>query len=226
MVRVTAAALTALFLLPKVAAAENGEPGGCVPPCRTGFFCKAGKCVSECNPPCPFGQRCVKGDCKPIPRGDGPDRERYLALFGVFHAALTDSATHLGEIRLEFAGKYSGLQIGPAFGDKVLQLRSAIIGRIPFKPMGGVPFFLVPTIAIGYAFGWVDDGNEGRLQDIFIAPGFRLRYDIIPKLAVVADLMQLQITFLRLGSAKNQDVERVAAVPVTWNLSLGLAFLY
>jgi hypothetical protein len=226
MVRITATAVAALLLFTGAAAADDGEPGDCAPPCRPGFFCKAGKCVSECNPPCPFGQRCVKGDCEPIPRPDRPDRERYLALFGVFHAALTDSAAHMGEIRLEFAGKYSGLQVGPAFGDKVLQLRSAIIGRIPFRPMDHVPLYLVPTIAIGYGFGWIDDDNEGHLQDIFIAPGFRLRYDIIPKLAVVADLMQLQITFLRLRSGRNQDVERDAVVPVTWNLSLGLAFLY
>lgn len=36
----------------------------CYPPCRTGFTCYKGECVSICNPPCPSGQKCTEeGEC-------------------------------------------------------------------------------------------------------------------------------------------------------------------
>jgi hypothetical protein len=40
----------------------------CFPPCRKGYFCLAGVCVSECNPPCPSGYECNEGDCMRIVR--------------------------------------------------------------------------------------------------------------------------------------------------------------
>lgn len=39
-------------------------PVGCVPNCRDGFVCHAGRCLSACNPPCPPEQRCTTdGQC-------------------------------------------------------------------------------------------------------------------------------------------------------------------
>ncbi len=36
----------------------------CFPPCRTGYVCHNGECISLCNPPCPSGQKCTKeGEC-------------------------------------------------------------------------------------------------------------------------------------------------------------------
>jgi hypothetical protein len=36
----------------------------CDPPCRIGYVCKDGECVSQCNPPCPDNLKCNgKGDC-------------------------------------------------------------------------------------------------------------------------------------------------------------------
>jgi hypothetical protein len=36
----------------------------CYPPCRSGFVCYKGKCISKCNPPCPDGQKCTdSGEC-------------------------------------------------------------------------------------------------------------------------------------------------------------------
>jgi hypothetical protein len=234
----TAAVLALIALAPRSVGAEvDGEPGSCSPPCRSGYFCKAGKCVSLCNPPCGYGERCVKGECETAAE-DRPDRDNYLAVLGVFHGGLnadggagggadpSDGAVHMGEIRVEFGGKYTSFEMGPAFGKHVLALRSAIQGHVPFQPFPGTPLYIVPTIAIGYSFGWVEDGVEGHQQDIFITPGVHLRYDFIPRLALLVSPMQLEITFLRLYSAQGRDVERVDVVPVSWNLALGLAFLY
>jgi len=35
----------------------------CEPPCRSGYACVDGRCVSECNPPCRVGYTCVNGEC-------------------------------------------------------------------------------------------------------------------------------------------------------------------
>jgi len=217
----------ALALLPVEARSEvDGEPGSCDPPCRSEHLCKKGVCVSLCNPPCPAGQRCVKGDCEPIPHAGSPQRRSHVGVLGAYNAALNGSAQNTGEVRLELGGPYVSLQIGPAFGDTVTTLRSAILGHIPFQPLDSWPFYLEPTISLGYAFGWLDDGLEGHQQDIFIALGLRLRYDVHPRLAVLLELLGLQIDFVRLYSNRDRDVQRLDVVPVTWNLAVGLAFLY
>jgi hypothetical protein len=38
----------------------------CFPPCRNGFFCHGGQCISKCNPPCPDGMDCWDdAECHP-----------------------------------------------------------------------------------------------------------------------------------------------------------------
>jgi hypothetical protein len=39
----------------------------CFPPCRAGFFCHNGNCISSCNPPCRPNEICKNGDCVPAP---------------------------------------------------------------------------------------------------------------------------------------------------------------
>lgn len=43
---------------PKKAAPAVAAPA-CAPPCREGFTCLQGKCVSACNPPCAANERCT-----------------------------------------------------------------------------------------------------------------------------------------------------------------------
>lgn len=45
----------------------SAQDDACVPPCRSGFTCIDGSCVSACNPPCPDGQVCTaEAECVPI----------------------------------------------------------------------------------------------------------------------------------------------------------------
>ncbi|MBD3239041.1 MAG: hypothetical protein GF331_00540 [Chitinivibrionales bacterium] len=55
-----------LTLLGAWAAAQTANE--CSPPCRQGFVCQDGKCISACNPPCPLGYRCDAEalDCIPL----------------------------------------------------------------------------------------------------------------------------------------------------------------
>lgn len=40
------------------------ETAECFPPCRTGYLCHEGECISRCNPACPEGQKCTDdGEC-------------------------------------------------------------------------------------------------------------------------------------------------------------------
>jgi hypothetical protein len=202
------------------------EPGACAPPCRSGFTCQAGTCVSLCNPACPAGERCINGDCEPIARPGSPARFNYVAILGVYHAALSNSASHVGEPRIELGGRFASFQIGPTFGSQIIGLRGAILGHLPFQPLRHKPFFLVPTVSLGYSFAWVSGLPDMHRQDLFVAPGLRVRYDISSRIALLLDLLQVQITFLRLESGPKLDLSRVAVVPVTWNLAAGFALLY
>ena len=53
------AAATALW-----AGSAGAQKAECVPPCRTGYLCHKGQCVSKCNPPCAPGETCTgEGEC-------------------------------------------------------------------------------------------------------------------------------------------------------------------
>lgn len=53
------------------------EEGACFPPCRDGFMCHSGQCISACNPPCPDGSQCAgHGRCEPLWRGGGGDTDQ------------------------------------------------------------------------------------------------------------------------------------------------------
>jgi len=204
----------------------HDEPGNCIPLCREGFMCHKGRCVSLCNPPCSPTQECIEGDCQPIPKPGRPARREYFALLAGYSPALSNSASGTADLRVEFAGPYIALQIGPAFGDGLLALRTAFMGHVAIQLTPTLPLFAVPTVHLGYAFHWLDDANETRQQDLFVTPGLRVRYDFHPRLSLLVDLLQVEITFLRLQSDRNSDYSRVTDVPVKWGLQTGIGLLY
>ncbi len=64
---------SAMVSLAFFVSAANAQPPAqtsteCSPPCRRGYVCQDGRCVSACNPPCPLGYRCDPDvlDCVPI----------------------------------------------------------------------------------------------------------------------------------------------------------------
>jgi hypothetical protein len=190
-------------------------------------MCMDTKCISLCNPPCRAGEHCVMGECELMPRSDEPGGKKgYLGIASVLLGGLNSSAATLGEVRMEIGGQYSALQIGPAFGSKITELRAAIIGYFSFQVWPQYPFLITPTFSLGYSFGWVKDSIDSHQQDIFIVPGVRLSYRINPRLALVFDPVQLQIAFLRFRSSRESDLARLDVVPVSWNLGFGVHFLY
>lgn len=207
---------------------RGNEPTGCYPPCRSGFTCQAGTCISLCNPPCPSGERCVAGECGRTPQVSRrrPRNPLYLAMFGGYRAGLNDIAEGTGDLRAEFGGRHVAFQIGPSFASRVTTVRGAVVGNVPLRLVPTLPLFAIPMVQLGYAFNWLDDGNETRQQDFFITPGARLRYNITRRFAVMLDLIQIEIAFLRLQSDKEEDYKRVKDVPVYWGTHVGLAVMY
>ncbi|PIE17404.1 MAG: hypothetical protein CSA65_09080 [Proteobacteria bacterium] len=203
----------------------QGEPGSCAPPCRSGYICQGGKCVSLCNPPCPSGQRCVKGECELMPRAGEPTRSRYFALLGGTRIGLNDPALTFGELRGEVGSRWVAFQLGGGFGDAT-SLRGAVIGHISYQPSQKLPLFIQPRLGLGYAFSWVDAPGAPRQQDVFVTTGVRLRWDILRKMAILFDPVQLEVTYLRLESDETNDLRRISAAPVHWGIHLGIAFIY
>lgn len=47
-----------------VAPADDAAATTCSPPCRSGYVCHEGACISGCNPPCPSNELCTpNGEC-------------------------------------------------------------------------------------------------------------------------------------------------------------------
>src|SRR5688572_5363001 len=60
----TVAAAMLLAFSTNAQPAPTAAPAECVPPCRAGYVCVQGACVSACNPPCAVGELCTSdGNC-------------------------------------------------------------------------------------------------------------------------------------------------------------------
>ena len=211
----------------RTAGQAGDEPATCRPPCRFGYTCHQGRCVSLCNPPCPAGEICVEGECAPRAGWKKKqDARRYFGVSGGGRIGLNAAASNVGEVRAEFGSRYGALQVGPSFGDGSIAVRAAILGQVPLQPTRAIPLLISPTLALGYTFSWLDDGKDTRRQEIFITPGVRLRYDLLSQLALVLDLIAVEINFLRLEGDADTATRRVGGAAVHWTLAGGLHFLY
>lgn len=201
----------------------------CDPPCRKGYFCRDGQCISECNPPCPVGEHCMNGDCVPaLPATILKMRERsnYFGVLGSYQIGINDSALSVGEIRAEFGSRYGAFQIGPGFGSGITTLRTAITGFVPIRVTDAVPFYILPMLGVGTKYSWIDDNNGTNYFEFFMVPSVRLRYDLMPQLSFLVDLVQVEINFLRFAETNSFSMQRQKVVPVQWNLSGGIVLRY
>lgn len=81
-------ALLLVVSVPSLARAETE----CFPPCREGFLCHEGQCVSACNPPCAAGETCTpSGQCV-LQHGGGSQTQTQGGLEIVDHSATVQPA--------------------------------------------------------------------------------------------------------------------------------------
>lgn len=204
----------------------DGEPGSCRPSCRTGYYCHQGRCLSDCNPACPVGQRCVGGDCEPVPVAGEPTGRSYLAVLAGPRIGLNAPAVTEGELRVEIGGRYIAVELGPAFGKRQTTMRAAVVAFLAFQPIANVPLFLMPTLHAGYSYTWRDDPTNTRQHELLLTPGLRLRYELLPRLAILLEPLHIEVSYLRLEGDKTRGTHCTSDIPVHWAMQGGLALLY
>jgi len=83
-------------------AVEATSNAVCIPPCREGYTCRDGKCLSRCNPPCPADYRCTdRLECVNKERTVylAPPQEVYSAYKRAAVYAVDSRARYRAEIR-------------------------------------------------------------------------------------------------------------------------------
>lgn len=154
------------------------------------------------------------------------DRHNYFGVSGGYRIAMNSDAASLADFRIEYGSRYGSMQIGPSFGEGQVAIRTAILGQVPIKLSKTVPIFIAPAISVGYTFAWLDDAPNTNLQDFFVTPAVRLIYNPHPRISLRADLIQVEVNFLRIASDDVTAAHRVKVVPLQWGLSFGIYFLY
>jgi hypothetical protein len=132
--------------------ATRSQAQDCDPPCRSGYQCKNGTCISQCNPPCPETQTCdsTSHDCVPSVSESKTPKELHNT--GGFATASAITGFVLSPIIL-------GLTIGSA--------ATSGNGLAPALPLGasalGTSVVSVPIIAVGGALARSSDKVKGVL---------------------------------------------------------------
>ncbi len=147
-------------------------PDGCSPPCREGYRCVAGLCLSRCSPLCAMDEFCTAhGECvEKYPRrlpvwgdGDGPDyRARaprgYLAESGSFSRGVTRDTlawfgAHLGGGATWAAGDVWKEDVSDHYGaDRTASI--AFGGWFDFH------YYLRPNVALVTGLGLLNRGSK------------------------------------------------------------------
>ncbi len=125
----------------------------CDPPCRSGYQCKNGTCVSECNPPCPETQTCDPRSHECVPQAsESREETKEHHNTGGFATASAITGFVLSPVIL-------GLTIGSA--------ATSGNGLVPALPLGasalGIGIISVPIIAAGGASARSSDKVNGVL---------------------------------------------------------------
>ena len=97
--------------------------------------------------------------------------------------------------------------------------------RIGVDPIG-LHISLLDATSVDVTLTWLDGPSETKMQDVFLSPGLRVRFDPISRLALFLNLIEVEINFLRLAGDRSSDFKRIDTVPLNWSRSAGAAFLY
>lgn len=192
-------------------AAEPAPPAAppaaprCYPPCREGFVCHQGRCVSACNPPCPPGEVCIEGRrCElaplygpnePLPPPVKPFESRSHGLIG-FHLGFAGDVEQ-DDVEAELATTYG------------------------FNLRGDVPVERYLLLGALFQFGaWRPDLEPAPDRSYYIDIDFYLR----GRIPIVTDSANFQVwagvpvglTLDILGD----DVPAVSGLGVGWNIGV------
>jgi len=95
--------------------------------------------------------------------------------------------------------------------------------KAPFRPSDRLPLYLIPMIGYFYTY----NAPEGvTYHDLMIySPGLRVRYDLFNRLALLADLIQVDISVIRYSKPEGAEDWDEGFGGVQWNMKFGIALL-
>jgi len=156
-------ALYALLLSTGYALAAQPDTA-CFPPCRSGYLCHNGECISRCNPPCPQDQKCTdSGEC--VPNTAPPARPSSTA------AKSADSAWLV--VRLVRGSVFEGYE--PELG---VYVDDIYWGKLPQKIKVAAGLHEVALFS-QQAFGAGDKEDKARMQGAFAKVDFPVNGGVI-----------------------------------------------
>jgi hypothetical protein len=159
-----------LLVSPAVARAAET----CAPPCREGYRCQDGACVSACNPPCPAEYVCRDNRCVPL---------------DVAAQAASEKADPLSGVHF-----FAGLAAGPGFSafwpEHQMQMQFAASGNFALR-VGA----LMNRLEVGLEFApatWY----PGDYQDYYVTSGTKLDLNLtVGYLAKITDRVYWPLRF-------------------------------
>lgn len=202
----------------------------CVPDCRTGFLCHAGRCVSRCNPPCASSEVCLEtGECaagvggapSAVPVGQRVNRG-WATGAGVLGAVSTgliatvtlvtmaingsDAANYTGALAILFTGVAVPLvAVGAGSG----RWDPLITGSAPWRVVGWIAYGLAVANAL-VALG------IGLLGDTFPTEGIAS----LGVLACIGSLSHMADAFITAGQGRELLGGGEARAPAAWHRPL------
>ncbi len=118
-----------------IAFSQEIKDSSCFPPCRHGYICHNGVCISMCNPPCPAGTECSEGiTCIPVK----PEVNPYGTNFGKIISGTTLSIVGAAMLTagLVVYGKKSGRYYEQVGQPLVIWGSVALLPGIPISILG------------------------------------------------------------------------------------------
>jgi len=240
-------AMLSLFAASSVGAQEPPAPAAptCDPPCRKGYFCRDGECVSECNPLCPSGQICRDRECiadpnaprvsaQPTP-GENTRRSKdedlpynsFVGLGGGVRATIKGagaadlpSASFVG---IDTGSRYLGGGIALAFPDGGIVVVTEFI-RVQFPFNLASRWFMEPQFGIGFNYGSFDNF---AFQEIALVPGLRVRYDLTRAFALYLQAVRFEFAVYTAVDHSNPALDgRVDETLINASTSAGVQVRY
>ena len=201
-----------LLLVSSAGAQEAAEPAppSCDPPCRKGYFCREGVCVSECNPVCPSNYICQNRECIADPNAPrvvavqptsgesaGPGKELSRNSFvgvggGVRLSVSATGVTDLPSssvVAIDTGSRYVGGGLALSFPQGGIVIVTDFI-RAQFPLNLTSRWVLEPQFGISFIYGSFDDF---AYQQLALVPGLRVRCDITNAFAVFLQAVRFDV---------------------------------
>jgi hypothetical protein len=190
------------------AAPSVAPPAACVPDCRGGFTCVAGRCISACNPSCAQGEACVgHGICERRAPEDRSVVAPAISQLPAPAAAVPRSASV--DSNLAFHLNLLGLaQLGPTIALEMGGRTTSLSLRFRAMNAGALSYVIIAKSyddqTLGFSYGLAAAlrfylGGGGNMRGFFVSPGVEYVSTRVEEESSIAYNTRLVIPELEIG---------------------------